>query len=191
MRCSKGGRLSDLREDLEATTVTFSPDRNWRAKLFPSLSSDLAENSAQREGGGEGGGDGETRQIRRPITMSDANKRRRRSSHAVRKDAPGEPAGVYTTLSLQKNGGAVWERWAGVQKGRPDVWLFGDSVSCLETLKVQFHSTLKTRLNGGAARSWLCSGKGAVGPPPPAAVFSVTQVLFELQQEATGFAEVP
>lgn len=101
-------QLSDLREVLEATTVTFSPDRNWRAKLFPSLSSDLAENSAQREEGREGGGETvRRRQIRRPIMMSDANKRRGRSSHAVRKDAPGEPAGVYTKLSLKKNGGAL------------------------------------------------------------------------------------
>lgn len=41
--------LSDSREVLEATTVTLAPDRNWKAKLFPSLSSDLAENSAERD----------------------------------------------------------------------------------------------------------------------------------------------
>lgn len=39
----------DSREVLEASTVTLAPDRNWKARLFPSLSSDFAENSAERE----------------------------------------------------------------------------------------------------------------------------------------------
>lgn len=41
--------LSDSREVLEASTVTLAPDRNWKAKVFPSLSSDFAENSAERD----------------------------------------------------------------------------------------------------------------------------------------------
>ena len=41
--------LSDSREVFEASTVTLAPDRNWKAKLFPSLSSDFAENSAERD----------------------------------------------------------------------------------------------------------------------------------------------
>lgn len=39
--------LSDSREVLEARTVTLAPDRNWKAKLFPSLSPDEAESSAE------------------------------------------------------------------------------------------------------------------------------------------------
>ncbi len=65
--------LSDSREVLEANTVTLAPDRNWKAKLFPSLSSDFAENSAERAR------DRKTdssvmRQIVQPIMMQDANK---------------------------------------------------------------------------------------------------------------------
>lgn len=41
--------LLDLREVLEASTVTLAPDRSWKAKLFPSLSSDFDENSAERD----------------------------------------------------------------------------------------------------------------------------------------------
>lgn len=41
--------MLDSREVLEASTVTLAPDRNWKAKLFPSLSSDFAENSAERD----------------------------------------------------------------------------------------------------------------------------------------------
>lgn len=63
-------QLSDSREVLEASKVTLAPDRNWKAKLFPSLSSDFAENSTERERER----DSETRQIGRPIMMQDANK---------------------------------------------------------------------------------------------------------------------
>lgn len=42
-------RCCYLREVLEASTVTLAPDRSWKAKLFPSLSSDFAENSAERD----------------------------------------------------------------------------------------------------------------------------------------------
>lgn len=68
--------LFDSREVLEASTVTLAPDRNWKAKLFPSLSSDFAENSAERETDGDRKTDsGVMRQIGRPIVMQDANKR--------------------------------------------------------------------------------------------------------------------
>lgn len=64
---------SDSREVLEASTVTLAPDRNWKAKLFPSLSADFAENSAERETERKTGSR-VMRQIGRPIMMQDANK---------------------------------------------------------------------------------------------------------------------
>lgn len=62
--------LSHSREVLEASTVTLAPARNWKAKLFPSLSSDFVENSTARERKRERQCD----ETDRTIAMQDANK---------------------------------------------------------------------------------------------------------------------
>lgn len=91
--------------------------------------------------------------------MSDANRRRRRSSHAVRKDAPGEPAGVYTKVSLKKNGDALQDRWVGVQR---DDWMFGTLGFCVAQQKaprITWNNLTEQELAEGADR-----------PPPPVSV---------------------
>ncbi len=91
--------LSDLREVLEASTVTLAPDRNWKAKLFPSLSSDLAENSAERETDTVRDSS-EMRLIGQPIMMQDANKKVNKiQSHRSQRHTQCKQAGAYTNPS--------------------------------------------------------------------------------------------